>query len=200
MKTHVNYMSLCRCLCGDADGGPSTRNLQPQDLKYRTPQMIVATPGRLHGLMQMSQICLGQVSYLILDEAGRMLDPIVCTIALSLSRECQMHFCSTFYSAKLRDMVLSLCARPITSIFQAVPGGDFSRDIQVRLWIVRNTVHIVTYETDATATALVLNLTAFFSQIPHNLNRVVHHGGKRNRECLVLRLCISIQEPAFGFL
>lgn len=53
---------------GGASKGPQIGELN------RTPQIIVATPGRLLDLLQMGKTTLKRVTYLVLDEADRMLD------------------------------------------------------------------------------------------------------------------------------
>ena len=56
------------CLYGGASKGPQIGELN------RTPQIVVATPGRLLDLLQMGKTTLTGVTYLVLDEADRMLD------------------------------------------------------------------------------------------------------------------------------
>ena len=66
----------CRCCYGGAPKGPQLR-----DLQYGV-QIVIATPGRLNDFLESGQVRLQQVSYLVLDEADRMLDmgfePQVC--------------------------------------------------------------------------------------------------------------------------
>lgn len=56
------------CLYGGASKGPQIGELQ------RSPQIVIATPGRLLDLLQMGKTTLRSVTYLVLDEADRMLD------------------------------------------------------------------------------------------------------------------------------
>ncbi|XP_009768648.1 ATP-dependent RNA helicase-like protein DB10 isoform X2 [Nicotiana tabacum] len=58
----------CTCLYGGAPKGPQLRELS------RGVDIVVATPGRLNDILEMRRVSLGQVSYLVLDEADRMLD------------------------------------------------------------------------------------------------------------------------------
>ncbi|KAL6848103.1 hypothetical protein ACP4OV_022231 [Aristida adscensionis] len=56
------------CLYGGAPKGPQLRDLD------RGADVVVATPGRLNDILEMNRVSLRQVSYLVLDEADRMLD------------------------------------------------------------------------------------------------------------------------------
>jgi ATP-dependent RNA helicase DDX5/DBP2 len=56
------------CLYGGASKGPQIGELQ------RTPHIVIATPGRLLDMLQMGKTTLKNVTYLVLDEADRMLD------------------------------------------------------------------------------------------------------------------------------
>ncbi|CAA0828524.1 DEAD-box ATP-dependent RNA helicase 46 [Striga hermonthica] len=58
----------CTCLYGGAPKGPQLRDLD------RGVDVVVATPGRLNDILEMRRVSLHQVSYLVLDEADRMLD------------------------------------------------------------------------------------------------------------------------------
>ncbi|KAI9009493.1 P-loop containing nucleoside triphosphate hydrolase protein [Gaertneriomyces semiglobifer] len=56
------------CLYGGASKGPQIGDLN------RSPHFVVATPGRLLDLLQAGKTNLRRVTYLVLDEADRMLD------------------------------------------------------------------------------------------------------------------------------
>ncbi|XP_021737705.1 ATP-dependent RNA helicase-like protein DB10 [Chenopodium quinoa] len=58
----------CTCLYGGAPKGPQLKELD------RGVDIVVATPGRLNDILETRRISLNQVSYLVLDEADRMLD------------------------------------------------------------------------------------------------------------------------------
>lgn len=57
------------CLFGGAPKGPQIR-----ECRYSKPAVVIATPGRLIDLMECNILSLSNVSYLVLDEADRMLD------------------------------------------------------------------------------------------------------------------------------
>merc|ERR1712080_650357 len=56
------------CVYGGASKGPQIRDLE------RGSEIVVATPGRLIDLIEMRKINMRRVTYLVLDEADRMLD------------------------------------------------------------------------------------------------------------------------------
>ncbi len=56
------------CVYGGAPKGPQLGALR------RGVEIVIATPGRLNDFLESNQVQLGQVSYLVLDEADRMLD------------------------------------------------------------------------------------------------------------------------------
>jgi UPI00016E021A related cluster len=57
------------CLVGGASKGP-----QIKDINRKRPMLVIATPGRLNDFLESGIITLSNVSYLVLDEADRMLD------------------------------------------------------------------------------------------------------------------------------
>ncbi|KAI5382257.1 DEAD-box ATP-dependent RNA helicase 14 [Lathyrus oleraceus] len=58
----------CTCLYGGAPKGPQLRDID------RGADIVVATPGRLNDILEIRRISLHHNSYLVLDEADRMLD------------------------------------------------------------------------------------------------------------------------------
>lgn len=60
----------CRstCVYGGAPKGPQIRDLE------RGSEVVIATPGRLIDLLEMGKLNLQRVTYMVLDEADRMLD------------------------------------------------------------------------------------------------------------------------------
>ena len=66
---HSKWLACARrCTYGGAPKGMQLRDLQ------RGVHLIIATPGRLNDFLEGRQVNLAQVSYLVLDEADRMLD------------------------------------------------------------------------------------------------------------------------------
>ena len=57
------------CLVGGASKGP-----QIKDINRKKPMIIIATPGRLNDFLESGIVTLANISYLVLDEADRMLD------------------------------------------------------------------------------------------------------------------------------
>ncbi|KAJ3681321.1 hypothetical protein LUZ60_015810 [Juncus effusus] len=68
MKFGRSSRISCTCLYGGAPKGPQLKELE------RGADIVVATPGRLNDIIDMGRVSLRQVSFLVLDEADRMLD------------------------------------------------------------------------------------------------------------------------------
>ncbi|EOY20827.1 P-loop containing nucleoside triphosphate hydrolases superfamily protein isoform 1 [Theobroma cacao] len=64
--THANIRSTC--IYGGAPKGPQIRDLK------RGVEIVIATPGRLIDMLEAQHTSLQRVTYLVLDEADRMLD------------------------------------------------------------------------------------------------------------------------------
>ncbi len=72
----TSFCLLHRCAYGGAPKGPQQRDIM------HGVHLIIATPGRLNDFLESGVVRLHQISYLVLDEADRMLDmgfePQVC--------------------------------------------------------------------------------------------------------------------------
>ena len=107
--TFTAEMCCCRCTYGGAPKGPQLR-----DLQYGV-HLIIATPGRLNDFLEGGQVRLGQVQYLVLDEADRMLDmgfePQIQRIVASLPRQRQ----TLFFSATWPREVKAIASQFVTN-------------------------------------------------------------------------------------
>lgn len=63
----IHFLSR-RCVYGGAPRGPQMRDLR------MGVHIAIATPGRLNDFLEAQAVSLRQVSYLVMDEADRMLD------------------------------------------------------------------------------------------------------------------------------
>lgn len=98
-------------------GGADARNQRSELAKG--VDLLVATPGRLHDMVQRGNVDLGQVFILVLDEADRMLDmgflPQVKSIVNHLKSERQTLLWSATWPEEVNELSKDLCKnRPIT--------------------------------------------------------------------------------------
>lgn len=94
------------------------------DIKSQTPalragvEVLIATPGRLLDHLESGNVSLGQVSYLVLDEADRMLDmgflPDLQRILNVLPKQRQTLLFSATFSPEIRKLAQSYQTNPIT--------------------------------------------------------------------------------------
>lgn len=102
-------------LCCSCTGGESKAD-QLEWLK-RGCHIIVATPGRLNEFCENKQVWLGQISYLTLDEADRMLDmgfePQIRRIIEECPRERQTLLFSATWPKAVRQLAFDFLQRPV---------------------------------------------------------------------------------------
>eukprot|EP00930_Biecheleria_cincta_P068716 TRINITY_DN5649_c0_g4_i1.p1 TRINITY_DN5649_c0_g4~~TRINITY_DN5649_c0_g4_i1.p1 ORF type:complete len:486 (-),score=89.32 TRINITY_DN5649_c0_g4_i1:73-1530(-) len=95
-------------------GGASKRDQQRQ--LYNGPHCVVATPGRLADFLRDRSIMLGQCSYLVLDEADRMLDmgfePQINEVARYLPKERQTALYTATWPKEVRHTAAQLTKDP----------------------------------------------------------------------------------------
>ncbi|MCO5551741.1 hypothetical protein L7F22_005245 [Adiantum nelumboides] len=98
----------CTCVYGGAPKGPQLRDLD------RGADMVIATPGRLNDFLEMRRVSLRQVSYLVLDEADRMLDmgfePQIRKIVKEIPRHRQTLMYTATWPKEVRKIAEDLLA------------------------------------------------------------------------------------------
>ncbi len=87
--------------------GGASRNKQLEDLRRR-PDILVATPGRLLDFLETGDVDLGSVSYLVLDEADRMLDMGFVPAVRSILRRVPSKRQTALFSATMPPDIRSL--------------------------------------------------------------------------------------------
>ncbi|XP_073282726.1 DEAD-box ATP-dependent RNA helicase 14-like, partial [Primulina huaijiensis] len=99
------------CLYGGAQKGPQLRDL------FRGVDIVVATPGRLNDILESRKVSLRQVSYLVLDEADRMLDMGFEPQIRKIVKEVPSHRQTLMYTAtwpkEVRRIAANLLVNPI---------------------------------------------------------------------------------------
>ncbi|KAJ8452172.1 hypothetical protein Cgig2_016753 [Carnegiea gigantea] len=100
-----------RCLYGGAPKGPQLRELD------RGADIVVATPGRLNDILEARRVSLHQVSYLVLDEADRMLDmgfePQIRKIVKEVPTRRQTLMFTATWPKEVRKIAADLLSNPV---------------------------------------------------------------------------------------
>ncbi|EPS71775.1 hypothetical protein M569_02982, partial [Genlisea aurea] len=101
----------CTCLYGGAPKGPQLKDLD------RGVDVVVATPGRLNDILEMRRVSLHQVSYLVLDEADRMLDmgfePQIRKIVKEVPSRRQTLMYTATWPKEVRKIAADLLINPV---------------------------------------------------------------------------------------
>ncbi|KAL9454838.1 hypothetical protein AB3S75_010276 [Citrus x aurantiifolia] len=101
----------CTCLYGGAPKGPQLKDID------RGVDIVVATPGRLNDILEMRRISLNQVSYLVLDEADRMLDmgfePQIRKIVKEVPARRQTLMYTATWPREVRKIAADLLVNPV---------------------------------------------------------------------------------------
>ncbi|XP_059292045.1 ATP-dependent RNA helicase-like protein DB10 isoform X1 [Lycium ferocissimum] len=123
----------CTCLYGGAPKGPQLRELS------RGVDIVVATPGRLNDILEMRRVSLGQVSYLVLDEADRMLDmgfePQIRKIVKELPKQRQTLMYTATWPKGVRkiaaDLLVNSVQVNIGNVDELVANKSITQHIEV---------------------------------------------------------------------
>ncbi|MFM2065825.1 MAG: hypothetical protein RLZZ584_734 [Pseudomonadota bacterium] len=112
VRTYAKHSQLrVACVFGGIDMAPQTAELK------RGVEVLIATPGRLLDHIQIKNCQLGQVEYVVLDEADRMLDigflPDLQRILSYLPRARQTLLFSATFSPEIKKLAQSYLQDPI---------------------------------------------------------------------------------------
>ena len=112
IKMYAKHSDLrVACVFGGVDIGPQTAELK------RGVEVLIATPGRLLDHIQMKNCQLGQVEYVVLDEADRMLDigflPDLQRILSFLPKARQTLLFSATFSPEIKKLAQSYLQDPL---------------------------------------------------------------------------------------
>ena len=112
VKTYARHSQLrVACVFGGVDINPQTAELK------RGVEVLIATPGRLLDHIQLKNCNLGQVEYVVLDEADRMLDigflPDLQRILSFLPKARQTLLFSATFSPEIKKLAQSYLQDPI---------------------------------------------------------------------------------------
>ena len=171
------------CVYGGVPRGPQIRTLN------RGVEICIATPGRLIDMLECNATNLRRVTYLVLDEADRMLDlgfePQIRKILEQIRPDRQ----TLMWSATWPKEVQSL-ARDFMQDFIQVNIGSLDISANRR---VRQVVHVCS-EFDKRA-SLVQNLRQIMSQGP---NKVLIFTATKRTADDITRVCRDASFPALG--
>ncbi|XP_039143302.1 DEAD-box ATP-dependent RNA helicase 14-like [Dioscorea cayenensis subsp. rotundata] len=121
------------CLYGGAPKGPQLRDLS------KGAHVVVATPGRLNDILEMKKVSLHQVSYLVLDEADRMLDmgfePQIRRIVKEIPPRRQTLMYTATWPKEVRKIAADLLVNPVQvnigSIDELVANKSITQHVEM---------------------------------------------------------------------
>ena len=157
VKMYSKHLPLrSTCIYGGVDMNPQIQELR------RGIEIVVATPGRLLDHVQQKTIALGQVEFLILDEADRMLDmgflPAIKRVLNRLPKQRQTLLFSATFEAQIKALALEFMTNPeqvqvaaqntiaqtITHTAHPVDGSR-KRDLLIQILSQRHTDQVLVF-------------------------------------------------------
>eukprot|EP00276_Gloeochaete_wittrockiana_P004358 CAMPEP_0184643696 /NCGR_PEP_ID=MMETSP0308-20130426/518_1 /TAXON_ID=38269 /ORGANISM="Gloeochaete witrockiana, Strain SAG 46.84" /LENGTH=597 /DNA_ID=CAMNT_0027071793 /DNA_START=174 /DNA_END=1967 /DNA_ORIENTATION=+ len=112
----VDYGKRARIRSVSVYGGTS-KFTQIRDLEYGA-EIVIATPGRLNDLLEMGKISLKRVTFLVLDEADRMLDmgfePQIRSIIEQVRPDRQTVMFSATWAKEVEQLARDFITEPVT--------------------------------------------------------------------------------------
>ncbi len=152
---------------GGVKQGQQTNALQ------RSPEVLIATPGRLLDLMNQGYISLKDIEYFILDEADRMLDMGFIHDVKRIIRELPQQRQSLFFSATMPQPILELSGKILHNAEKVIikPEQTTAEKINQSVYFVEKKqkasllIHLL--EEENIPSAIV------FSRTKHGANKIV---------------------------
>lgn len=152
--------------------GGASMHVQKQQLRRR-PNVVIATPGRLIDHLQQKTVNLSNVSYLVLDEADRMLDmgfePQIRKILPLVPKERQTMLFSATLPEKIADIAKKYMRSPTR--VEIARAGTTAETIRQEAYIVHrgdklSLLHHILGESDGP--------TLVFSRTKHGAKKIAH--------------------------
>ncbi|GFY87202.1 DEAD box RNA helicase 1 [Actinidia rufa] len=166
---------ICTCLYGGAPKGPQLRDL------YKGADVVVATPGRLNDFLEMKKVNLHQVSYLVLDEADRMLDmgfePQIRKIVKEVPTRRQTLMYTATWPKEVRKIAADLLVNPVQvnigNVDELVANKSITQYIEVLLPMEkhRRLEQILRSQEPGSKIIVFCSTKKMCDQLARNLNR-----------------------------
>ncbi|XP_057481533.1 ATP-dependent RNA helicase-like protein DB10 [Actinidia eriantha] len=166
---------ICMCLYGGAPKGPQLRDL------YKGADVVVATPGRLNDFLEMKKVNLHQVSYLVLDEADRMLDmgfePQIRKIVKEVPTRRQTLMYTATWPKEVRKIAADLLVNPVQvnigNVNELVANKSITQYIEVLLPMEkhRRLEQILRSQEPGSKIIVFCSTKKMCDQLARNLNR-----------------------------
>ncbi|KAK6913092.1 DEAD/DEAH box helicase domain, partial [Dillenia turbinata] len=180
----------CTCLYGGAPKGPQLRDLD------RGTDIVVATPGRLNDILEMKRISLRQVSYLVLDEADRMLDmgfePQIRKIVKEVPARRQTLMYTATWPKEVRKIAADLLVNPVQvnigNVDELVANKSITQHVELLAPMEkhRRLEQILRSQEPGSKIIIFCSTKRMCDQLAHNLTRqfgaVAIHGDKSQGE------------------
>lgn len=138
-------IDLVQCVYGGAPKAPQLRDIE------RGADIVIATPGRLNDFLEVKKVSLRQVTYLVLDEADRMLDmgfePQIRKIVNEIPSRRQTLMYTATWPKDVRKIAGDLLVNPVQVNIGNTDELAANKSItQVKTIKERSQVHLESYE------------------------------------------------------
>ena len=180
----------CACLYGGAPKGPQLRDID------RGADIVVATPGRLNDILEMRRITLNQISYLVLDEADRMLDmgfePQIRKIVNEVPARRQTLMYTATWPKEVRKIAADLLVNPVQvnigNVDELVANKSITQHVEVLTYMEkqRRLENILRSQDQGSKIIIFCSTKKMCDQLARNLARqfgaAAIHGDKSQSE------------------